>query len=98
MQFKVKKGIQRELRVYGMFLPYFYLFFGISFLLLMINLFLLLLASRGEISYIAFIGSLVLSVLVFFVMKILFPKLSSDKTRVDKGGVSSVCNSINLRR
>lgn len=83
MRVKVKKGLERNLKILGMTLKYFYTWSiaGVALVLFVLSLIMNLSRKDSTLTGGTFIFLTVLSLSVFVVLKVLFTKLSMPKEK-----------------
>lgn len=93
MNFTVKKGLERPLRVQGMLLRYFYSWLVIGGVLGVILLIMLMQASRGQLGFGTFVIALTICLSIFLSLKFIFvniSKVEKMKFRKHRGVISHV--------
>lgn len=90
MKFKVRKGLETDLKIKGMTAKYFYAYCGIGGGLAMIALASFMGAVHGG-SFIGFVGLLVILGIVFVIVRIVLMNMSrTDKLRKYKTGRKTI--------
>jgi hypothetical protein len=81
MKFKVRKGLETDLKIKGMTAKYFYVYCGIGGALIIIALSAFMGAVHGG-SFIGFVGLLIILGIVFVIVRIVLMNMSrTDKLR-----------------
>jgi hypothetical protein len=83
MKVKVKKGLERDLKILGMTLKYFYTWSitGVALVLFVLSLIMDISRKESTLTGGVFIFLTIVALLIFIILKILFTKLSMPKTK-----------------